>query len=101
MHKIKLKLKQANLENIINNLKELNFNFGGVFEDDGNVKILFYSQYQIERFLNITNLEKYRIETSVEKFGECHKVAFEFCFDKFNLKIIEEKLSNYLNEIKT
>ena len=97
MHKIKLKLKEVSTNELLNNLKLVNFNFGFLSQDNDNIKITFYSQYQIERFLNITKLEKYKIETFIEKFGENHKVCFDFYFNKFSLGDVNEKLFNHQN----
>lgn len=99
-HKIKLKIKENRNESIIRNLHILNFHFERVLEKENNISITFYSQYQIERFLNITNLEKYNIQTFVENFPKeeenHYKVCFIFSFHANDIDFINNKLENYL-----
>jgi hypothetical protein len=96
MHKIKLKLKQVNTNDLLENLKLINLHFGFLSQENDNVKITFYSQYQIERLLNITKLEKYNIETFIENFGENHKICFYFYFNKIHIDAVNEKLLNHI-----
>lgn len=100
MHKIKLKIRDNNTQEITDNFKDLNFHFGSITEDGKNIKIIFYSQYQLERFLNITNLQKYHIETFIENFNtedeNRYKIGFFFFFSKEHLNFVNERLKNYL-----
>lgn len=100
MHKIKLKLKKNQIEPLVFNLKRLNFNFEKITEDGIKINIIFYSQYQIERLLNITNLKKYDIKTFVENFPtekENHyKIAFLFSFCVSEIEFICNKLDSHL-----
>lgn len=98
--KIKLKPKVIVTEGFINNLKNLNFNFTNVNQKDEDVIVTFYSQYQIERLLNITELQNYKINTFIEKHNLneeiYHKICFLFSFNKNELNFINDKLINYL-----
>ena len=96
MHKISLKLKESKTEPLIYNLKNLNFIFGLVVQEQTNINITFYSQYQIERLLNITDLKKYSLQTFVENFpseNESHyKIGFIFSFSLDEVELINNKL---------
>lgn len=96
MHKIKLKTKRSYPDQLIYNLKNLNFIYSNCFVENEIVQIIFHSQYQIERFLNITNLDKYSIGVFVEKFDENHKISFIFSFEEKLNQLINSKLESYL-----
>lgn len=98
MHKIKLKTKINVCKSLLLNLHKLNFIFGLVSQKDNLIKIIFYSQYQLERFLNITELENYKIKTFVEKFENHHKIVFSLFFNEKLVENINKKLINYLGE---
>jgi hypothetical protein len=100
MHKIKLKVKRSSPDQLINNLKQLNFSFSSCTIEEDIVKIIFHSQYQIERLLNITKLEKYKIVTFIEKFDENYKISFVFSFKEEYVELISKELNNYFVTVR-
>lgn len=102
--KIKLKPKVDVTQKLKENLKNLNFSFGGMFQKENSIDIVFYSQYQIERLLNISKLKNYKISTFVENHEieeeNIHKICFIFIVNKNDLDYINIKLDNYLKPKK-
>jgi len=98
--KIKLKPKVIVTEELVNNLKNLNFIFTGFVQKQDDIFLIFYSQHQIERLLNITELQNYKINTFIEKHNIneeiYNKICFNFSFNKNELNFINDKLINYL-----
>ena len=98
--KIKLKPKIDVTQNLRENFKNLNFSFGGIFQKENDVDIVFYSQYQIERLLNISKLKNYKISTFVENHQveeeNVHKICFLFTVNKDDLDYLNIKLDDYL-----
>lgn len=94
-----MKIKKPNKDLIIlsNLLQKYNFIFGKCFIKNDNVIIKFYSQYQIERLLDLSSLKEFGLNFKIEKFDissrNLHKIVFYFSFNKEYLKKIIKKLS--------
>jgi len=78
-------------------LTKKNFTFKKCYIKNDIVNIKFYSQYQIERFLNIIQINNYAIKLSLEKFAienkTYNKILYRIMFSKKYLPDVLENIN--------